>query len=774
VPKRFLDLLQSFIIFDDKVKKVARYPQYFAIKDVLARIKDNHFTDVRAGGLIWHTQGSGKSLTMSMLTKAIKREIPNSRIIVVTDRIDLDNQIHDTFRNTEIKVVKANSGRDLTEKLNSGAAVITTLIHKFETIKNEKIINDPDIFVLVDESHRTQGGDLHKAMKKIFPKGCYIGFTGTPLLAKHKHDGTLAKFGGLIHKYTLEQALKDKTILPLLYEGRSADQWINDQAGLDRKFELITRNLNEAQKKDLQQKWARFSNIASSEHRLEMIALDINEHFKQNVQGTGFKAILATSSKYEAVKYHEIFERFGEIKTAFVISAPDTREGYSELDNTNKQYVNGAWSEVMRRYDNENTYLESVKSEFVNGDELELLIVVDKLLTGFDAPRAKVLYLDKNLKEHNLLQAIARVNRLSDGKECGFIIDYRGLLEDLGSALTAYSALAGFDDEDIRDTVFNIKDEIDNVKNYYSHLVDLFKPVKFKNDSESYQVYVADEKLRRKFYDLLSKFGITLKHVLSSDTCENLLSDAEISKYKNKMKFFIDLKQAVEMRYQEKIDFGKYEKEMQKLLDSYISADEVIPITRLIDIFDKDFSKELTSLIGDNAKADAIINAMSKVISENHEKNPFLYDKLSDQIKQIIENYKQGRLSDEEKLKHAHDIRNLLVKKYSDDKKNYPIELLSRGDCAKALFDNLSTQMEFLNHNELIALVICIDDIFRAVALKPDWQNNINVHNQIDQGVDDLLFDIEKRHNIKVTNVINDVGQLITQVRQIGINNYAG
>src|SRR6185437_4507570 len=478
VPKRFLELLQSFIVFDGKVKKVARYPQYFAIKDVLARIKNNHFTDVRSGGLIWHTQGSGKSLTMSMLTKAIKREIPKARIIVVTDRIDLDDQIHRTFENTEIKVVKATSGRDLTEKLLSGASVITTLIHKFENVNNESFINDPDIFILVDESHRTQGGDLHKAMKKIFPKGCYIGFTGTPLLAKEKRDGTLAKFGGLIHKYTLEQALKDKAILPLLYEGRSADQWINDQAGLDRKFELITRNLNEQQKKDLQQKWARFSNIASSERRLEMIALDINEHFKQNVQGTGFNAMLATGSKYEAVKYHEIFERFGDIKSAFVISAPDTREGFSELDNTNKQYVNQAWSDVMRRYENENKYLASVKSEFVNGDELELLIVVDKLLTGFDAPRAKVLYLDKNLKEHNLLQAIARVNRLSDGKEWCVIMDYRGLLEDLGSALNAYSALAGFDEEDIRNTVFNIKDEIDNVKTYYSHLEDIFKPVK--------------------------------------------------------------------------------------------------------------------------------------------------------------------------------------------------------------------------------------------------------------------------------------------------------
>jgi type I restriction enzyme R subunit len=418
---RLLELLHSYIIFDKRVKKITRYQQYFAISNILKKIQTFTLDGSRAGGLIWHTPGSGKSLTMSILTKLLKSQIIGSRIIVVTDRKDLDSQIHTIFSNSEIQAGRASSGHDLIEKLQSGLTVVTTLIHKFETVKNEKIVmQDPNIFILVDESHRTQGGDLHKAMKKVFPRACYLGFTGTPLLKREK--ASIAKFGGLIHRYTIEQAVKDKAVLPLLYEGRLVDQWISGKEGLDRRFEMISRNLNYEQKEDLTQKWARFSRVASSERRLEMIALDINEHYSKNFQGTGFKAMLATSSKYEAIKYHDLFEKYGNIKTAFVISAADTREGYDEVDENNKLYVSKAWTKIINDYGNEENFLNSVKSKFLDEDEIELLIVVDKLLTGFDAPRAAVLYIDKELKEHSLLQAVARVNRLFEGKEYGFII----------------------------------------------------------------------------------------------------------------------------------------------------------------------------------------------------------------------------------------------------------------------------------------------------------------------------------------------------------------
>ena len=479
---RVIELIHSFIIFDSKVKKIARYQQYFAIQKIMKRIEKIDNTGKRAGGLIWHTQGSGKSLTMVMLAKVIKRELVNSKIIIVTDRKDLDTQIHNTFNNSEVSAKRAKSGHNLIELIQGGSTVITTIINKFETVKKEKVvINDQNIFILVDESHRTQGGDMHKAMKKVFPSACYLGFTGTPLMKKEK--SSFKKFGGEIDRYTIDQAVKDKAVLPLLYEGRLVDQWISDEKGLDRKFDKIVQGLTDEQILDLKKKWARFQHVASSERRLEMIMFDINDHFVKNIQGTGFKAMLATSSKYEAIMYHKLFKQEGKIKTAFVISAPDTREGhdkvdeersknsikYTDVDSENKQFIIQEWSKMIEKYGDEEKYNDKVKDQFLYGDgkdDIELIIVVDKLLTGFDAPRASVLYIDKLLKEHNLLQAIARVNRLYDGKDFGFIIDYRGLLGDLDDALNVYadSGLDKFDEEDLLGTVFDIKEEIAKVK----------------------------------------------------------------------------------------------------------------------------------------------------------------------------------------------------------------------------------------------------------------------------------------------------------------------
>ena len=262
--------------------------------------------------------------------------------------------------------------------------------------------------------------------------------------------------------------------MPLLYEGRLVDQWLNDKTGLDRKFNIISRNLNDEQTLDLKQKWSRFQKVASSERRLEVIALDINQHFIKSEKNTGFKAMLATNSKYEAIKYHSIFADYGDIKTAFIISPPDNIEGHSEVDDDNKQAVARAWQKIIKEYGSEDQYLSSVKDKFVNGDDIDLLIVVDKLLTGFDAPRAKILYLDKELREHSLLQAISRVNRLYTGKDYGIIIDYRGLLGNLDQALTDYQALDGFDKNDLVNAVIDIKQEIAKVKTYYSDLTELF------------------------------------------------------------------------------------------------------------------------------------------------------------------------------------------------------------------------------------------------------------------------------------------------------------
>ena len=768
--KRVIEFLHSFIIFDNKLKKIARYQQYFAIKEIMKKINKIDKTGRRGGGLIWHTQGSGKSLTMVMLTRLIKREIPNSKIVVVTDRKDLDRQIHSTFNKSEIEAIRARSGKDLIKLLQSGKSVITTLIHKFETVKKEKVIlNDPNIFILVDESHRTQEGDLNKAMKKVFPFACYLGFTGTPLMKKEK--STISKFGGLIHKYTIDQAVRDGAVLPLLYEGRLVEQWISDEKGLDRRFDILSRDLNDEQKLDLKKKWARFQKVASSERRLEMIMLDINEHFIKNIQGTGFKAMLATSSKYEAIKYHKLFEELGDIKTAFVISAPDSREGYESVDDDNKVFINEEWQKIIKKYGSEDRYLEKIKDEFVEGEEIELLIVVDKLLTGFDAPRATVLYIDKELKEHNLLQAIARVNRLYDGKDFGFIIDYRGLLGNLDSALTSYSSLDGFDEEDLVGTVIDIKEEIARVKTYYSYLEELFKNIENKNDQESYEVFLADKDIRKEFYEYLSNYARALKLSLSSDKIDEVFSESEIEEYKLKMKFYNNLRASIKIRYHESVDFGKYEKQMQKLLDTFISAEDVHQLTKLVNIFDADFESEIDRIVGDNAKADTILSAVSATITEKMDSNPAYYEKLSLKIKEIIEAYKNDRLSDEEKLKNAKDVRKMLLSQENQESENYP-ESIKDNRCARAIFDNIADEFKFLGDKSsgvIESISISFDNIFKEASKKPEWANNSDVTNQIDGQIADILWDLEDEYNIKFENL----DEIIIRVRNIGINNYS-
>ena len=711
---------------------------------------------------------------MVMLTKLLKKEIANSRIIIVTDRKDLDSQIHATFRDSEVRAGRATSGQDLVNKLHSGLSIITTLVHKFETVKNNSVtITAPNIFLLVDESHRTQGGDMHKAMKQVFPHGCYLGFTGTPLLKRDK--SSIIKFGGLIHRYTIEQAIKDKAVLPLLYEGRMVEQWINDKAGLDRRFQTITRNLNDKQKELLQQKWARLYQVAASEQRLEMIALDINEHYTKNFKDTGLTAILATSSKYAAVKYHELFESYGDIKTAFVISAPNIVDGGGKVDEDYKDYITAAWTKLLKPYRDEEEFLDVVvTNKFVKSGEIELLIVVNKLLTGFDAPRATVLYLDKELKEHGLLQAIARVNRIYDSKatelakEYGFIIDYRGLLGNLDRALTDYSVLAGFDAQDITAAVIDIKTEVVKLEQSHIQLKVFFSLVTLKQDQESYQVFLADENKRKQFYELLFTFARGLKLAFASDKVYEVVGVSKINQYKDELKFYTRLREAVKLRYQEQLSFSKYEQQMQKLLDTFISAGRVNSTSKLIDIFAENFDKELVNLVGDNAKADTILSAVTKVVRENRNQNPSFYNNISHEIEGIIHKYNKGILNAEEKLKAANDIREQLSAKQSGDKSNHPAEILGN-KYAIALYDNLQDKMQQLSLAQFIKTIVQIDEIFKNFSKKPDWQYNSDVKNQIDQAIDDILYELEQQLKIKFASPT----EIITTARLLGVNNYA-
>ena len=763
---RLLRLVRHYIVFDKKMKKVCRYQQFFAIEETLKRVSAKK-EGARAGGLIWHTQGSGKSLTMVMLTKLLKQIYINSKIIVVTDRIDLDGQIHETFENTDVKAGRASSGSDLIEKLQSGVSVITTLVHKFEKVKNQKVvIRDGDIFVLVDESHRTQGGDLHKAMKKALPLACYIGFTGTPLLKREKNS--FAKFGGEIHRYTIDDAVKDGAVLPLFYEGRYVGQEVLDPEGLTRKFDLISRELGDEAKRDLQQKWARFERVASSEQRLELIAVDINEHIKKTLKKSGFKAMLATQRKYDAIKYHQIFEEFAELRSAYVISSNE----HEELEGGNKEYIAKAWQETIKEYGSEEAYLKYVKDEFVNGDEIDLLIVVDKLLMGFDAPRASTLYIDKQLKEHNLLQAIARVNRLYDGKDYGYIIDYRGLLGELDEALTSYASLSGFDLEDLSGAVMDVRSEIVKAKTYYTHLDGLFSDVKFKDDLESYVAVLEDVQKRDDFKEWLSQFARAFKLALSSEKICDILSEEEIKAYKQRVKFYNELRKAVQLRYHEACDFGKYEAQMQKLLDTYVSAEEVNELTKLMNIFETEFDDEVQRVEGKNAKADTIISAVSAVVKEKMESNPAFYKSIAKQIQDVIDEYKAKRLSEEEKLAKAKQLKDLITGALKPNEDRYPKEFNGK-EILFAIYDNL---LDILGNVELADietvtknLSMKFYEIYEQASKKPEWHKNMDVENEITSAMEDALWDVEDEYGVS----IDDKEKIYQTIRGIGISFYA-
>lgn len=506
-PERLLDLALRFTVFDGGIRKVARYQQFFAIKRVLERVKHRDDVGRRLGGIIWHTQGSGKSLTMVMLARALALDpdIRNPRIVLVTDRVDLDKQLGNTFAACGLTPDRADSGRHLLELVSENKAhIVTTLIHKFDKALSIKkhVEESADIFILVDESHRTNFGGFAARMRQMFPMACYLGFTGTPLMKKEKNN--FAKFGGLIDTYAINQAVKDGAVVPLLYEARHVEMEQNEKA-IDTWFERHTQGLTDAQKADLKKKYSRAEMLNKADQVIYMRAFDISEHYRQNWQGTGFKAQLVAPSKAAALTYKKFLDEIGHVTSEVIISPPDTREGNEETDDKPTDEVVAFWERMMKRYGSEEEYNKQIINQFKYGDDPEILIVVDKLLTGFDAPRNTVLYLTRKLREHTLLQAIARVNRLYDDdegkqpKEFGYIIDYAGILGELDQALTTYSALDGFDEADVAGALVSIQEEVKKLPQRHADLWDLFKEVKNQHDEEAYEQLLADEKLRRRF-----------------------------------------------------------------------------------------------------------------------------------------------------------------------------------------------------------------------------------------------------------------------------------
>lgn len=756
---RILELIESFIIFDGGVKKIARYQQFFAVKNSIERIQNNENSKNR-GGLIWHTQGSGKSLTMSILASLIKKNIPKSRIVVVTDRKNLDKQIHGTFQKTGIVAKRAKSGKHLVELLKQGESVITTLVQKFKSPeKHNLVIDAQDIFLLVDESHRSHNGLLHNTMKDSIPNGCYIGFTGTPLTSKEK--SSVKKFGNFIHKYTIEQALRDKAILPLYYEGRISKQTIADAINLDERFAVIGEDLSEQEKGHLKKKTKQATFSAKS--RLEWIAFDIQKHFRENFQKDGFVAMFATSSKADAVAYYKIFkEEYKEIKTAFVISSPDTRCGYTDVNEENSDEVIVEWRKLLSAYDSE----EAIVAEFEDGG-IDILIVVDKLLTGFDAPRVACLYLDKKLKEHSLLQAIARANRLYGNKDRGFIIDYRGINKEMDNAVKIYRDLANFEEDDIKDVVFSICDILKELKTNHQNLTDFFAELEqFRGKGkplEIYEQFLDTKEKRERFYELLSLFARSIDALITLPRYKESISEEEIKRYKNDLKFYLNLKTSVQQRYHEKIDFKLYETRVKNLVDRFLGADKVETIVELTGIFEEGFLESVDQQPNDRAKADKIHGAISQYIRENRESDPSFFDKLSEQIQKTIDVYNKERLEESERFNKFKAIYETLITHQNQQETQYPKEL--KTSSSRAFYGSLRDIFIDISDETIIQLANGIDKTFIEKSKKPNWKNNQDTRNEIIDCIEDLIF---KEYNASH----EELNTLEEQIMLIGISHY--
>ncbi len=774
-PERLIELSRQFVLYDEggAVKKVARYQQYFAIRKTLERVRQRDTEGRRKGGVIWQTQGSGKSLVMVLLGKALALDdqIRNPRIVIVTDRVDLDEQIWATFHQCGKEQRKAKTGKHLQELLqNERVAVITTVIDKFraaanagDSFKNE----DDDIFVLVDESHRSQYGEANIRMRRSLPKACFIGFTGTPLMKKEKN--TAQKFGGFIEPtYTIRDAVADQAVVPLLYEGRHIMQNVNQKA-VDLMFEGMCQGLTPEQKADLKRKFVSRDELNRLESRLYLIAWDVSQHFSMQWANTGFKGQLTASGKKEALILKRFIDQFGKVSSEVVISGPQEIEGDDGTMVIKDESVEKFWKVMMKKYGTEKEYNRQIISAFKNTDTPELIIVVDKLLTGFDAPRNVVLYIARSLKEHSLLQAIARVNRLFPGKDFGYIIDYYGVVTQLHEALELYSTLEGkFDEEDLLGTLTDLNDELKGLPKLHDALWDQFRDVTNKKDEEAFELALEKPERREEFYTKLSKFCRGLKMGLSSLQWVTATPAEIADRYKRDAVFFQKLRASVKIRYAEEIDYRDYEVQIQKMLATYVQADEVIQVVDPVNIFEREaFEKEVDKVRSPRAKADTIANRTKKTITEKMEEDPFFYRKFSLLLEQTIAEYREQRISEAQYLAKVIDI----MESVRDRRKSNLPSSLEGNDFAQALYGVVSEQLSSsknwiakeasASYGSKAPAVIDLDQIRAEMSLKMEeiirneavvrWRDNPDAQNRMRNQMDDLLFQIQSERSITLS-----------------------
>jgi type I restriction enzyme R subunit len=762
---RFLEIVHDFIVFDAGTKKLCRHNQYFGVRAAQEYVRR------REGGIIWHTQGSGKSLSMVWLAKWIRENVRTSRVLIITDRTELDEQIENVFKGVNENIYRTKSGADLVATLNASAPwLICSLVHKFggkgdgeskadvEAFVQEVNQALPpgfdakgDLYVFVDECHRTQSGELHKAMTEILPNAVFIGFTGTPLLKTDKKK-TIEVFGPYIHTYKFDEAVKDGVVLDLRYEARDIDQNITSQAKIDQWFDVKTKGLNDLAKAELKKRWGTLKKVLSCQDRLEKIVADVlmDMATRDRLRNGRGNALLVSGSIYQACKLYELFEKTDlkgkcAIVTSYVPMAAEIKGEESGEGPTERLREFEVYRQMLGEWFNEpsesavnkiETFEKQVKEKFIKEPgQMKLLIVVDKLLTGFDAPPATYLYIDKKMQDHGLFQAICRVNRLDgDDKEYGYIIDYKDLFRSLEGAVKDYTsgALDGYEKEDVagllEDRLTKARERLEEAKETVRALCELVEPPK---DSAAHLRYFCaqesgnaeqlkdNEPKRLSLYKHVAEFVRAYAN-LANEMEEAGFTASETEAIKAEAGRFEKVREEVKLASGDYIDLKMYEPAMRHLIDTYIRAEDSrslaafddIPLVQLIVERGQDAVKALPKGIRENreAVAETIENNVRKLIIDEQPLNPKYYDKMSELLDALITQRKKEAL---EYQKYLEQII-ALAKKVADPGvgESYPKEMNTPGK--RSLYDNLGK-------DETLALAV--DRAIRE-SRQDDWRNN--------------------------------------------------
>lgn len=738
--RRFLELIHDFIVFDKGVKKTCRHNQYHGV------IAAQEHIHGRKNGIIWHTQGSGKSLTMVWLAKWIREHVDDARVLVITDRTELDEQIEGVFQGVDEKIFRTKSGDELISVLNSPVEwLVCSLIHKFgrqsegeDEQATDKFIADlkaslpsdfeakGEMFVFVDECHRTQSGKLHEAMKAILPNATFIGFTGTPLLRADKKK-SIEVFGGFIHTYKFDEAVADKVVLDLRYEARDIDQYVTSQKKVDKWFEAKTKGLSDSAKAQLKLKWGTLQKVLSSQGRLEQIVDDIlmDMETKPRLMDGHGNAMLVCSSIYQACKVFDIFSQTDlagkcAIVTSYHPSPADikgesTGEGLTEKLNQYNiyrrmlaDYFEQSEDEAMNRVEE---FEKTVKKKFVNEPgQMRLLIVVDKLLTGFDAPSATYLYIDKEMRDHGLFQAICRVNRLDgDDKEYGYIVDYKDLFHRLESSISDYTSGA-FDNYDQEDVAGLLSDRLEKGTERLEEARETIKAIcehvlEPRRQKQYFDYFIGDAANKSEIAEnepkriALYKAAASLVRAYANLANEMLAAGyttAQEAEVKTEVEHYSKLSAEVKLASGDFVDMKLYEPAMRRLLDTYIQAEDSKLLADfeemgLIQLIVEKGTEPLEDhtmamMTSEEAMAEAIENNIRKVIIDEQRVNPQYYEKMSELLEALIEERRKQALEYKEYLEKVKELSVQVVNPGGVDPTDYPASVDTTAK--KAMYDN--------------------------------------------------------------------------------------